>query len=86
MIIALHITVYILTLAFALFLTRNELLNVKENTTVGDILTNTPGILYVPIVNTISLIIVFIAFLIWEVFGVGTLCKKIWDKVKDVEV
>lgn len=86
MIVALHIAVYILTLAFALFLTRGELLNEKGKATVGDILTNTPGILYVPILNTVSLIIVFIAFLVWEVFGVGTLCKKLWDKVKDIEL
>lgn len=86
MMIALHIVVYILTLAFALFLTRGELLNEKGKATVGDILTNTPGILYVPILNTVSLIIVFIVFLVWEVFGVGTLCKKLWDKVKDIEI
>ena len=86
MVIALHIVAYIITLAFALFLTRNELRNEKEKTTVGDILSNTPGFLYVPIVNTISLIIVFIAFLIWEVFGVGALFRKIWNKVKDIEV
>lgn len=84
--IALHIVLYMLTLAFALLSTRYELISVKGKTTVGDILTNTPGILYVPIVNTISLIIVFIAFLIWEVFGVGALCNKIWNKVKDIEV
>lgn len=84
--VALHIVIYILTLAFALFLTRGELLNEKGRATVGDILTNTPGILYVPIVNTISLIIVFIAFLVWEVFGIGTLCKKFWNKVKDIEL
>ena len=86
MIIVLHIVAYILTLAFALFLTMNELRNDKEKTTVGNILTNTPGILYVPIVNTISLIIVFIAFLVWDVFGIGSLCKKFWDKVKDIEI
>lgn len=86
MMMALHITVYILTLAFALFLTRGELLNEKVKATVGDILTNTPGILYIPIINTMSLIIVGVAFLVWEVFGVGTLCKKFWDKVKDVEL
>ena len=86
MIITLHITVYILTLAFALFLTRGELLNEKGKATVGDILTNTPGILYIPILNTVSLIIVFIVFLVWEVFRVGTLCKKLWDKVKDIEI
>lgn len=86
MIIALHIVAYILTLAFALFLTRGELLNEKGKATVGDILTNTPGILYIPIINTISLIIVFIAFLVWNVFGVGTLFNKIWDKVKNIEV
>ena len=86
MVITLHIVAYIITLAFALFLTRNELRNEKEKTTVGDILTNTPGILYVPIVNTISLVIVFIAFLIWEIFGVGALFRKIWNKVKDIEV
>ena len=86
MVITLHIVAYILTLAFAWFLTRNELKNEKQKATVGDILTNTPGILYVPILNTISLIIVFIAFLIWEVFGVGALFRKIWNKVKDIEV
>ena len=86
MIIALHIVAYIITLAFALFLTRNELRNEKEKTTVGDILTNTPGILYIPIINTMSLIIIGGAFLVWEVFGVGTLCKKLWDKVKDIEI
>lgn len=86
MVIILHIALYILTLAFALFQTRNELREEKEKVTVGDILTNTPGILYVPILNTISLIIVFIAFLVWEVFGVGTLFRKIWGKVKDIEV
>lgn len=86
MIITLHIVAYILTLAFAWFLTINELREEKEKVTVGDILTNTPGVLYIPILNTISLIIVFIAFLVWEIFGVGTLCKKIWCKVKDIEV
>lgn len=86
MMIVLHIVAYILTLAFAWLLTINELRREKEKVTVGDILTNTPGILYIPILNTISLIIVFIAFLVWEVFGVGALCKKIWNKVKDIEV
>jgi Na+(H+)/acetate symporter ActP len=86
MMIALHIVAYILTLAFALFLTRGELLNEKGKATVGDILTNTPGISYIPIINTMSLIIVGVAFLVWEVFGVGALCKKLWDKVKDIEL
>lgn len=84
--IALHIVAYILTLAFAWVLTINELRGEKEKVTVGDILTNTPGILYIPIINTMSLIIVGVAFLVWEVFGVGTLCKKLWDKVKDIEL
>ena len=86
MIIALHIVAYILTLAFALFLTRGELLNEKGKATVGDILTNTPGVLYIPIINTMALIIVGVAFLVWEVFGVGALFRKIWNKVKDIEV
>lgn len=86
MIVALHIVIYILTLAFAWFLTRNELREEKEKVTVGDILTNTPGVLYIPIINTMALIIVCIAFLVWEVFGIGTLFKKLWDKVKDIEL
>jgi hypothetical protein len=86
MVIILHIVVYILTIAFALFLTINELRGEKEKVTVGDILTNTPGILYIPIINTMALIIVGVAFLVWEVFGVGALFRKIWNKVKDIEV
>lgn len=86
MVIILHIVVYILTLVLAWFLTMNELREEKGTVTVGDILTNTPGILYIPIINTMLLIIVGVAFLVWEVFGVGTLCKKLWDKVKDIEL
>lgn len=86
MIIALHIVAYILTLAFAWVLTINELRGEKEKVTVGNILTNTPGVLYIPIINTMALIIVGVAFLVWEVFGVGTLFRKIWNKVKDIEV
>lgn len=86
MIMALHIVAYILTLVFAWYLTINELRGEKEKVTVGDILTNTPGILYIPIINTMALIIAGVAFLVWEVFGVGTLFNKIWDKVKDIEV
>lgn len=86
MIVALHIVVYILTLVFAWFLTMNELRIEKEKVTVGNILTNTPGILYIPIINTMSLIIIGVAFLVWEVFGVGALFRKIWNKVKDIEV
>lgn len=86
MIIALHIMAYILTLAFAWFLSRNELREEKDKVTVDDTLTNIPGILYIPIINTMSLIIMCIAFLVWEVFGVGTLFKKIWDKIKNIEV
>lgn len=86
MIVALHIAVYILTLAFAWFLTRNELRRESGKVTVGDTLTNTPGILYIPIINTVSLIIIGTAFLVWEVFGIGTLFKKLWDKIKDIEL
>lgn len=86
MIMALHIVAYILTLVFAWYLTINELRGEKEKVTVGDILTNTPGILYIPIINTMALIIVGVAFLVWEVFGVGAICKKLWDKVKDIEL
>lgn len=86
MIIALHITVYILTLVFVWVSLRPQLREEKGRATVADILTNTPGFLYIPIINTMLLIIVGAAFLVWEVFGVGTLCKKLWDKVKDIEL
>ena len=86
MMIVLHIVVYILTLAFAWGLTKNELREEKGKVTVGDILTNTPGILYMPIINTMSLIIIGVAFLVWEVFGVGALFRKNWNKVKDIEI
>lgn len=86
MIIALHIAVYILTFAFIWALSLRNLRAEKGKVTVGDILTYIPWVVYVPIINTIMLIIVGMAFLVWEVFGVGTLCKRLWDKVKDVEV
>lgn len=86
MMIALHIVVYILTLAFMWFLTLNDLREEKDKVTVGDILTDIPWTMYVPIMNTIVLIIIGIAYLVWDVFGVGALCKKLWDKVKDIEL
>lgn len=86
MIVALHIVVYILTLAFMWFLTLNVLREENGKVTVGDVLVDIPWIMYVPIINTMSLIIIGVAFLVWEVFGVGTLFRKIWNKVKDIEV
>lgn len=86
MIIALHIAVYILTLAFMWFLTLNELREEKGKVTVGDVLTDIPSVMYIPIINTITLIIIGIAFLVWDVFGVCALFKKLWDKVKDIEL
>lgn len=86
MIIALHIAVYILTLAFAWFLTLNNLREEKGNVTVGDVLTDMPLVVYIPIINTVLLIIISIAFLVWEVFGIGAIFKKLWDKVKDIEL
>lgn len=86
MIITLHIAVYILTLVFMWFLTLNGLREENGKVTVGDILTDIPWIMYVPIINTITLIIVGMAFLVWEVFGVGAICKKFLDKVKDIEL
>lgn len=86
MIVALHIVIYILTIAFMWFLTLNDLREEKGKVTIGDILTDIPWTMYVPIINTMLLIIIGIAFLVWDVFGVGTLCKKFWDKVKDIEL
>jgi Na+(H+)/acetate symporter ActP len=84
--IALHIAGYILTLAFMWFLTMNDLREENGKVTVGDVLVDIPWIMYVPIINTITLIIVGMVFLVWEVFGVGALFRKIWNKVKDIEV
>ena len=86
MMIALHIVVYILTLAFIWVLTIHVLREERSKVTVGDILADIPWIMHIPVINTMLLIIIGVAFLIWEVFGVGTLCRKIWDKVKDIEV
>ena len=86
MTIALYIAGYILTLAFMWFITLYDLREEKGKVTVGDILTDIPFVMYVPIINTITLIIVGIAFLVWDVFGAGTLCKKFWNKVKDIEL
>jgi Na+(H+)/acetate symporter ActP len=86
MMIALFIVGYILTLVFIGFLVLTDLREEKGKVTVGDILTGMPFVMYVPIINTIILIIAGIACLVWEVFGVGTLCKKLWDKVKDIEL
>jgi Na+(H+)/acetate symporter ActP len=86
MMIALHIAGYILTLAFMWFLTMNDLREENGKVTVGDVLVDIPWIMYVPIINTITLIIVGMVFLVWEVFGVGALFRKIWNKVKDIEV
>lgn len=54
--------------------------------TVEDVLKDTEPFMYVPIVNTVSLVIVGIGYCIIEVFGVGKLCKYIWNKIKDIEL
>lgn len=86
MIVALHIVVYILTLVFMFFLSLNDLREEKERVTVGDVLVDIPLVMYIPIINTMALIVIGMLFLMWEIFGIRTLCKKLWDKVKDIEL
>lgn len=86
MIVTLHIVVYILTLVFMFFLSLNDLREEKGKVTVGDVLVDIPLVMYIPIINTMALIVIGMLFLIWEIFGIRTLFNKIWDKVKDIEL
>jgi hypothetical protein len=86
MIVALHIVVYMLTLVFMFFLSLNDLREEKGKVTVGDVLVDIPLVMYIPIINTMALIVIGILFLIWEIFGIRTLFKKLWDKIKDIEL
>lgn len=86
MIVTLHIVVYILTLVFMFFLSLNDLREEKGKVTAGDVLVDIPLVMYIPIINTMALIVIGMLFLIWEIFGIRTLFKKFWDKVKDIEL
>jgi hypothetical protein len=58
----------------------------KGKVTVGDVLVDIPLVMYIPIINTMALIVIGTLFLIWEIFGIRTLFKKLWDKIKDIEL
>lgn len=84
--IVIYIVLYILTLGFICVLSRNSLRKKQDRVTVGDIVEDIPWLMYVPIANTIILVIIGTAYLVWEKLGAGNLCKKAWNKIMNIEL
>lgn len=76
------ITSYILTLVAMWFIFLNELRAEREKVTIGDVVSEFDWQMFVPIVNTITLLAVIFCWLVWDV------CKlnKVWNKIKDKEL
>ena len=76
------ITIYILTLVAMWFICLYELRAEREKVTIGDVVSELDWSMFVPIVNTITLLAAIFCWLVWDV------CKlrKVWNKIKDKEL
>ena len=41
---------------------------------------------FIPLYNTLVLLLIVLAYFVWEGCKLGALCKLIWDKIKDIEL
>ena len=78
--------VYILTLVAIWFICLHELREEREKVTVKDVVDDFEWQMFVPIVNTISLLIAVCYWIVWDVCQFGKLWKQLWDKIKDKEL
>lgn len=86
MIWVISIAIYILTLVALWFICLHELRKERETVTVKDVVNKFRFSMFVPVVNTLALLIVVCCWLVWDVCQFGKLCKRLWDKIKDKEL
>ena len=79
-------TIYILTLVAIWFICLHELRKERETVTVKDVADELEWQIFVPIVNTISLLIAVCCWLVWDVCQFNKLWRRLWDKIKDKEL
>lgn len=79
-------TIYILTLVAIWFILLRELREERETVTVKDVVNEFSYLMFVPVVNTLALLIAVCCWLVRDVCQFGKLWKRLWDKIKDKEL
>ena len=79
-------TIYILTLVAICLICLHELREEREKVTVKDVADELEWQMFVPIVNTILLLIAVCCWFVWDVCQFSKLWKRLWDKIKDKEL
>lgn len=80
------IVVYLLTIMAYLYVEIRGLKEEQAVVTVEDVVKDCEFLYFIPLLNTIIFVVVYILYIVWEVCKLGSLCSWIWDKIKDIEL
>lgn len=80
------IVVYLLTIVAYLYVMVRGLKEEQAVVTVGDVIKNFDIFYFIPVFNTIVLIVITGIYVILEVCKFGKVCKWVWNKIKDIEL
>ena len=86
MIILAIAAIYILTLVAIWFICLRELREERETVTVKEVADELEWQMFVPVVNTLALLIAVCCWLVWDVCQFSKLWKRLWDKIKGKEL
>lgn len=77
---------YLATLIAICIINLNELKDECSKVTIEDVVKEFEFWEFIPLYNTLVLLLIAIAYFVWEKCRIGMLCKLVWDKIKDIEL
>lgn len=80
------IVVYLLTIVAFLWVEASGLKEEQAVVTIEDVVKSCEYFYFIPVLNTIVFVCVFILYVIWEKCKLGSLCSWIWNKIKDIKL
>lgn len=86
MILAILIIIHMLTMMVVWRIYLTALRKKQEKVTVADVLKETPFPMYIPFVNTVSLVAATIIYFVWYTCGVNKIFEKIWNKLNEIDL
>lgn len=80
------IAVYLLTIVLYFLIKRYDQKQAKEVVTIGSVVNELEGYMFVPVFNSAILIVFSVCYFLHEKCRICVIFQWLWNKIKDIEV
>ena len=77
---------YLATLVTLWIINLKALKDECSKVTIGNVVKEFEFWEFIPLYNTLVLLLIGLVYFVWEVCKLGALCELIWGKIKDIEL